>query len=69
MENEMDKKDLIKYLADYIEQEHREFFEGFPGADPAEFDSEQLYDWIENGIDAFESIHNKSIFIMDKIGG
>ena len=51
------KKDLIKYLADYIEQEYSEHV---PCA-PVVFDVYDLRYWISEGLDAFESVHETII--------
>ena len=61
MENK-DLKLLAKYLAEYIDCE---VYKINCGLLPENI--ETLEDWIEQGIDAFESVHDKSVFLAPKI--
>lgn len=63
-DSEKRKKKLVKYLADYIEQEMDGFEQGF-GNDDIEIDSSLLADWLIYGIDAFESTKDVKLIIQD----
>lgn len=58
-DSEKRKKKLIKYLADYIDHEEQKC------ASDGEYWSEALLEeWIEQGIDAFESIEDMEVFVV-----
>lgn len=66
-DSEKRKKKLVKYLADYIEQEVEEWEQANTDEGVCTITEMELKDWIAEGIDAFESVEDVSIFVMPQI--
>ena len=56
--NDTNRKELAKYLADYIEHERDAKKEEYDFDTAAEFVIENLSDYISEGLDAYESIND-----------
>ena len=56
---ERDKQALIEYLAEYIRTEYDRAIGNY-------FCQDYFNEWTEEGIDAFESIHDVEVCVFDK---